>query len=499
MTTFRIGDLPIDLQTLARGARTPPVENLHKDWDAPLGAPSPLEPPPPDGLSDGERQDLAAFEAEGWQFKGPDSDWPAVGEGLKAGLLVRRPSGNLAILENRILVQFKPGVPLEKIATYLGRYPKSEALQFGQDLYQVELPPPTSSLAGQLQEELASFAGSGDVVFAEPSLLSARRAGKHPVASTSASECQWGLLKMAAVWPRSRGCGMRVAIIDQGFYVDDVGIVGNVDTTAVIGSDGLLVEGGAMAKVAHGTSCAGLVGAQPGPQSFVTGAAPCSRLILVAVPMTPNSKDLAVALSFCAGKAGADVICCSLLVNEMSADNVLQIAIDGVLGSGRKGMGSPIFWTVSDDDVVIPAGSVNTYPKIISVGQCDCNGNRQPCGFGPELTFLAPGFGVTAINYLSPGNRAINQLWGASLATPIAGGIAALILSLQPKLGWQEVKALLVNSCGKRTTSTPNPRTGAGVISAALAVPQPQPVTHLLEAFGSWWSGFLRRVRKASP
>jgi subtilisin family serine protease len=110
---------------------------------------------------------------------------------------------------------------------------------------------------------------------------------------------------------------------------------------------------------------------------------------------------------------------------------------------------------------------------------------------------LAPGFEITGITYLSPGKRKIGKIEGTSFATPIVAAIAALVLSLQPKLSWQDVRALLVKSCGQRTTSTPDPKTGAGVLSAALALPQPQPLTHLLGVLGSWLSALLGRARKA--
>jgi subtilisin family serine protease len=489
MPTYRIGAASLDLKIVGVGLRggilPRPRAAPDGDWaDRTLSVDS--EP--------GVRADLEAFAAVGWRFlPGTDLDWAEVrrlndSKELQAGLLARRPTGRLVILQNCLSIQFKPGVAHKEVAR---RYPASVELGFADNLFVVQLPLPGHDLEGTIRRELDALVASGEVVFAEPSLIYrlGRPAGPRPV--QYGTQWQWDKIHLYQAWKKcgNQGKGSRVAVVDLGFYPDRA--LQNVALTATFDDQGRPIPNGKMPPDTHGTFCAGLVGARDDDDGL-TGAAPDCKLVLVALPPVPTQAVLGTqdllgcALEFCADPSrwggglqpsdGADVISCSL--GDPDEDTklgcALMRAIDFAHNHGRvrngKSLGCPIVWAVFDVDQEIQLNSINAYAPLLSVSQCNKLGRRVDSGWGHELAFLAPGDGVVGI-YHDQNGRSVLRWSGASLAAPCAAGVAALILALKPDLGWDHVGTILKLSCDPQSQSKQwDPYVGWGLLDALQAV-----------------------------
>jgi uncharacterized delta-60 repeat protein len=251
-----------------------------------------------------------------------------------------------------------------------------------------------------------------------------------------------------------------VAVLDQGVDTNHPDLVNNI----VAGYD--FYDGDSTpdpsGNDAHGTACAGLVAAQGNNGLGVTGVAWHCKIMPVRI-VGPNgfvtTSDIATAFRWAANH-GADVMSNSW--GSTSALPVIYSAIQDVTvegGIGRDGKGCVVLaasgnWA-NGGSVVYPA----KYPEVIAVGATDHNDVVwYYSGSGPELDIVAPSgktnlngdiwttdiAGSAGYNNRTPGILDYtDKMGGTSAACPIAAGIAALILSLDPNLTNFEVQDIL--------------------------------------------------------
>jgi subtilisin family serine protease len=227
---------------------------------------------------------------------------------------------------------------------------------------------------------------------------------------------------------------------DGNGYVDDVDgwsfVAGSDDV-----SDGLWPY--------HGHSVAGLVAAEENGQ-MVVGVCPGCRLLLIANTFDIN--DLANAFYY-ARDRGAWVITNSWGSTDSTFDQpVLVSALADVATNGRGGLGIPIFFASGNDGGAVVAHPARD-PNTIAVGGADCNDMRYTGSqYGPELDFLSTtrqGDGTCGLVTTGLGNTVGTSFGGTSGATPVAAGIAGLLLSLEPSLTAAEVREIMRHTAEK--------------------------------------------------
>jgi len=526
--------------TVLSGEASPGLEIVGVGLQGGVMPPAPAPPAP--GWEDfvlhmdldaSAQADLDAFEAAAWHFRaGTDLNWSEVrelnpGQELNPGLLARRHSGRFVIIQNSLRVQYKRELTPAEVARRLEKYLEVSKLGFAENLFAVKLPlpGPDQDLPVAIGLEIEALAASDVVVFAEPSLVyrlgEAIRSVRGPFRTMPKgfllSQWQWDLIHLQAAWDngKTKGAGTRVAVVDLGFYCDEA--IKKPALTASFDAHGKLIPKGPLPTDWHGTMCAGLVAAQD--DDGITGAAPDCELILVAVPQVtpPNPASteglLACALEFCADPSrwggglqpgdGAHVISCSIggTQEDWPLCNTLKLAIDFVHQNGRirngKPLGCPIVWAIFDRDAQITTNSINASQDLISVSQCDQNGQRKESGWGDGLAFLAPGFGVSGIVHDASG-RGVASRAGASLAAPCTAGVAALVLAVKPDLDWRQVAAVLEQGCASKPRGVPpDPLVGWGVLDAEQAVTMaamPRSRERSLLEPGHSWNQSLRRL-----
>jgi subtilisin family serine protease len=213
----------------------------------------------------------------------------------------------------------------------------------------------------------------------------------------------------------------------------------------------------------HGTPCAGVIAAS-GASGSIRGIAPNCRVLPVKIfhaDALAAESQVADAIRY--ATMFAHILSCSWS-GPRSPD--IEAALADA-AAGREGRGVPVFVATGNfhpQGVAYPASS----PHAIAVGaSTDQNEIAFYSQRGPEVSVVAPSSGgnrgitTTDVSYLdrgfnlgSVGQGGVNGLHtnsfgGTSSATPLAAGVAALVLSVDPELTRDEVEQILRQTADK--------------------------------------------------
>ncbi len=234
----------------------------------------------------------------------------------------------------------------------------------------------------------------------------------------------------------------------------------------------------------HGTNCAGLAGATGNNGIGISGVAPNITILAVKVLDWPKRKfasstSIANALFY----AGEHSDIGSISVGVFNS-NTVRAAITQLVNTGRNGKGYLLFKSSGNDnaDAVDDPGDM---AEVISVGSATDDGFRASySNWGRAGTktvdFLAPisgGPGWTTDLPGALGEDPTDYTWqfgGTSAATPLAAGVAALILSVNPNYTRAEVLDIMHSTCDKIGGVTyvngVHPEYGYGQLNAGAAL-----------------------------
>ena len=278
-------------------------------------------------------------------------------------------------------------------------------------------------------------------------------------------------LRFSAVWDRTRGSGVTVAVVDSGVDANP-----QFGDRVIPGPD--LVAGtrpgippGADC-VGHGTAVASIIAAAPVPGVSFTGVAPAARILSVKISGTDSFPTSAAPQGIMdAVQFGADVINLSLAtpddvpalrnaVEYALRHNVVVVAAAGndVRNGGTDGSGG-----ADGSGPFYPA----SYPGVLAVGAAGPGGALA--GFSDRRTpvaVTAPGVNVTsAYPGTFPDAYAPAQN-GTSFASAFVAGVVALVRSAHPELNPAQVVARI-----EATAHGPaGPGTGHGLVDPVRAV-----------------------------
>lgn len=207
----------------------------------------------------------------------------------------------------------------------------------------------------------------------------------------------------------------------------------------------------------HGTSCAGVAVASRGSGICVGVAPDCTWM---PIRHAGRIGDFEEALAFYhAYKNGADVISCSwgpfdAYVNEfwpMPSLTRYVIDICAILGRRRKGI--PIFFAAGNGNEALELDGYANYKNVIAVAACTNEDKKAPYSdYGSNVWVTAPSSGGTLGILTTDRTGPAGYSWqsdytaefgGTSAATPLVAGVAALMLSVNPKLTLAQLRDIL--------------------------------------------------------
>jgi subtilisin family serine protease len=326
-----------------------------------------------------------------------------------------------------------------------------------------------------------------EVVFATPNFVSQYRREAAPVPSPP--RAQWHLrdaggrqdVRAREAWKRTTGKSrVVVAVLDDGVDVDHPNLKGRIRKDGrAFGRDFFLPDDHPdhlnprpkefrypfdqmTGNDIHGTPCAGvIVAAGNGAYGIAFDCRVLAVKIFHADAMAPDER-VADAIRYSA--LNADILSCSWS-GPTSPD--VELAVQDAGRLGRRGRGAAIFCATGNGwgaPVAFPALD----PGTIAVGACTDEGKLASySNVGREVDLVAPSNGgkrgifTTDVSTAGRGfNTGVterggadglhtNDFGGTSSATPLAAGVGALVLSLNPRLNRDDLRALLCEAAAK--------------------------------------------------
>ncbi len=289
-----------------------------------------------------------------------------------------------------------------------------------------------------------------------------------------------------AAWALANGEGATIAIIDDGVDIDheEFRASGKIvaPRDATFGTNNPRPGDGDK----HGTACAGVA---CGDGNFrASGVAPRARLIPIRLASELGSQNEADAFVW-AAQNGADVISCSwgpfdgdfrnpndpLHFQNAPLPDSTRLAIDFAVHQGRGGKGCVVLFAAGNGNESVDLDGYASYSKVIAVAACNDKGKKSPysdfgqavwCSFPSNNFFPSVTQGIwttdnTGTRGYNPGDPArgdaagnyTNSFGVTSSACPGAAGVAALVISRNPALRWDQVREVMKQSCERIDTA----------------------------------------------
>ncbi|GAB3728245.1 type VII secretion-associated serine protease mycosin [Amycolatopsis oliviviridis] len=274
------------------------------------------------------------------------------------------------------------------------------------------------------------------------------------------------------VWPRSRGAGVLVAVVDSGVDADHPQLrrPGKVRPGRDFYLAGALP--GNFDCVSHGTGVAGIIAADPLPGIGFHGLAPDAEILPVRITdrdisdrgesLRINPDAVAAGIRYAADQ-GARVINLSLagfadfpviraaVAHAVARDAVVVAAVGNSQQNTSAGLPS------------YPA----SYDGVLGVGAVDRAGARMNTSqVGPYVGIVAPGAEVLATTR-EDGHA---QVDGTSFAAPFVAATAALVRSAWPRLSAAQVIQRLKATADPARGGLGSAAYGAGLVDPYRAV-----------------------------
>lgn len=288
-------------------------------------------------------------------------------------------------------------------------------------------------------------------------------------------------INVEAAWQKVTGSPLiTVAVIDRGVDITHEDLVPNVLTGYTVGSsngNGAPITSDTIHDIAHGTACAGIIGAIDN-EIGIRGVASGVKILPVSFG-SGGVDDEVIAEAINWAYPRADILSCSWTygVQEELIDN----AINKACTLGRNGKGCVVVF--GSGNTSNPLYRYIQYPgylaNVVTVGAVDnndvvrvysCRGDSldlvAPCGNvegqGDMVTTdISGAYGYTTTNYC-------NTFGGTSAACAEVAGVAALMLSINPTLTQHRVRDILRETATSATNWTA--AYGYGRVDAGAAV-----------------------------
>jgi thermitase len=272
---------------------------------------------------------------------------------------------------------------------------------------------------------------------------------------------EWHISKIGAdtAWDKSQGSGVTIAILDSGVdgthpdlaphMVPGYNIYDNNTNTADVCGHGTKVAGAAAAAANNATGVAGVAGQakiMPVRIAYVDPTYGCYAYL----------STIASGITWAADH-GARVVNVSY-ASLPSSSSVISA------GNYLKSKGGLLFVSAGNynrDEGFTPTTS------MIAVSATDSTDARASfSSYGNFVSLSAPGAGI----YSTVQGGGYGAVSGTSFSSPVAAGVAALMMAANPSLDGSKIESLLYSTAVDLGTAGRDPYFGYGRVNAAAAV-----------------------------
>ncbi len=417
------------------------------------------------------------------------------------------------MLTDQIIAQFKEEVTDDQISKVLDKYHLEIVEEFSDQAnnFLLRVTPDSGANPIKVSNRLH---GEGLTKYSEPNLIVQYQKYFEPSDAKFAK--QWHLKNRGGVqlvagadvdapsaWDITTGArSVIVAVIDDGFDLDHPDLQGDSKIVAPIDFHFLstptninpnpdittdlspLPEGGDY----HGTPCAGVAVAELG-RGDVVGIAPECSLMPIRWPFMSTDK-MAVDMFTHAYQMGASVISCSWGpgpgIHPISSK--FKQVLNDVATKGRGGKGCLIMFAAGNDNIPLNdtlngqrhLNGEASDPNVMAIAASTSQNKKAAySGWGREISVCAPsnnfwpgdssrklsGRGVVTTDNGAHGSGFDPSIYterfgGTSSATPLAAGVAALVIAANPTLTSQQVREIVETTADKIEDHDPDPQLG---------------------------------------
>lgn len=373
--------------------------------------------------------------------------------GASAVSAAAAPANDDLLVKGRMLVEVRDGVTTDSLGKMI-ETPGHKRYKLGQSgIYIVDLPANASEKA-----VLARLKNNPHVKSAEQDrLVPSTLAVNDPYIGSA-----WHVGKIGAdaAWDLAQGSGVTIAILDSGIDAAHPDLAPNL-----VGGYNVYDSNTNLADVCgHGTSVAGAAAAVNNNAIGVAGIAGRARIMPVRVAYKKATDGGCY--------AAYSTVASGLIYAADNGARVANVSYGGVSTSSSvtsaanymKSKGGLVF--VSSGNTGTDQGFAPNNAMIV-VGATDSNDNRASwSSYGSFVTLSAPGSGIWTTR-MGNGYAAVN---GTSYASPVAAGVAALMMAAAPTLSNSRIESLLASTAVDLGTAGRDNDFGYGRVDAAAAV-----------------------------
>ncbi len=309
---------------------------------------------------------------------------------------------------------------------------------------------------------------------------------------------------LAGAWQLATGTGVRVAVVDEGINQSHAGLSACACQSLDPVGDQLISDAGGTLGFgtpasSHGTEVAGLIFGRPDMQIGSIGGAFAATMIEARLDLSA-APDPASAAAVVAALANVDVANLSWGVPAAFGDNFLAStyaglgqAVQHAVSDGRDGLGTVLVVAGGNGRMMVggenrgDSSEFHNLPnsrQTIAVGASAADGSvaffSSP---GANLLLAAPGLGLTSASGTAAGSTEFATVSGTSFAAPLVSAAVALMLEVNPDLGYRDVQEILALTARPQPGGTANGGAqvnggglfhdndlGFGILDAAAAV-----------------------------
>jgi thermitase len=352
-----------------------------------------------------------------------------------------------AFAAGRILVMPNAGMPTEEVDKALKGLGGKGRKVGGSNLYVVDVP------RGSEQAIANKLKHNPHFKFAELDM----RVPEDATSNDPYLSSQWHLPKIGATtaWDNTLGTGVTIAILDSGVDTKHPDFSGRL----VAGYN--FVDGNTNVEDvrSHGTKVAGAAAAALNNGLGVASVAGGAKIMPVRVSDSSGYvywSNMAAGLTWAADRGA----------------KVAVMSFNGVAGSSSvlsaakylKDRGGLSFVSAGNDN--IDPGYAHTSSMIIVAATTSGDAKASFSNFGDHVHLSAPGSGIYSTNW----GQTYASVSGTSFSAPIAGAVAALVMSANPGLTNTQVENILFSTATDLGSAGRDVYFGYGRVDAAAAV-----------------------------